>query len=561
MESKIWSGADICRVLFETKQGVPVEGYNHAVAGKPLLARATGRHTTELGGPPARLSFWVTKAIVEAVKGSKVEAVGLDRGRHWVKANGRVLAYDAEENTWYPVFFPAYLICLLALGEAVSAPTAAHDLLEAYNALQYHVEADGGELGADEATLGLIHRADAELAWWMMYGGMDTDRLTSSRLIVGEDSLEIDLSTARSDLANCLSDASCMAAHINKKAEGVASTNESVAREGEASPAAVHLTYEELLMGDIDLSDVVFRGQGVLAELADAVGHARPCLLWGPTGTGKTTAVHDVVRASGLPMIAVDGRTGMEDQDFHGAMVPNDDESSTKEWGWVDGPLTRAWIRAGQEKIILFVDEITRILPRQLNVLIPALNPVAADLISPELLVDVTPSAWYYVLRIEQIGREYVCPTQHLAFVAACNIGSQYAVEPLDDALASRLIRPIEVDYLDQEDEAWLVKERAGLAYREALALVRVAWETRRQYENGDLAAPLDPRQLIEWAGRVKGLIGRAGTDRMVEMAQRTAGTVWIPSVVGHDHRGILPPGKKEGLLDIVATVIGKAML
>ena len=147
MESKIWSGADICRVLFETKQGVPVEGYHHAVAGKPLMARATGRHTTELGGPPARLSFWVTKAIVEAVKGSKVEAIGLDRGRHWVKANGRVLAYDAEENTWYPVFFPAYLVCLLALGEAVSAPAAAHDLLEAYNALQYHLEEGGGEIG------------------------------------------------------------------------------------------------------------------------------------------------------------------------------------------------------------------------------------------------------------------------------------------------------------------------------------------------------------------------------------------------------------------------------
>lgn len=76
-------------------------------------------------------------------------------------------------------------------------------------------------------------------------------------------------------------------------------------------------------------------------------------LFEGESGTGKSTAARVIADRCGLPFVAINCSTNIEESDIFGTMIPNPVKSSADdpEFIWQDGPLTKA-IRYGYVGII-----------------------------------------------------------------------------------------------------------------------------------------------------------------------------------------------------------------
>ena len=304
-------------------------------------------------------------------------------------------------------------------------------------------------------------------------------------------------------------------------------------------------------------ADLAFKGTAVYAELTAAIEDAIPTLLVGPTGSGKNTLVAEALTRRNLLSYSIKGAYGLQDLDILGAVVPTETKNgSAPAYRWVDGPLVAAWRHAQREKVSVFFDEITRCRRKQLNVLIGALNPTPALMLPPG--AELPPSGLsrhFYLLTIPTTAEMIVCPVENLVFLAAGNLGGQYAVEALDPALESRFTCQIELGYLAEDDEVALVVERTGLPAPLARKLVVVAAETRRLWQNAELANALDPRGLLAWATRFRRAVRATGDREMIRVAVATARLTWLASVAGRDHRGMLHDGRVAGLEDFIETI------
>ena len=105
--------------------------------------------------------------------------------------------------------------------------------------------------------------------------------------------------------------------------------------------------------------------------LAKALASGDNILLAGPTGTGKTFALHQVVQAMDAFLVTIEGKEGLTDLDFIGAILPQEDGTRK----WIDGPLLRAMRQAILEPVLLFLDEVNRIPRAHLNILLGLMNP------------------------------------------------------------------------------------------------------------------------------------------------------------------------------------------
>lgn len=263
--------------------------------------------------------------------------------------------------------------------------------------------------------------------------------------------------------------------------------------------------------------------------LLDGLHHRKIILLAGPTGTGKTLAVEDVVQhMPDTRFVRIEGKEGMLDVDFLGNVVPRQTERV-----WQNGPLAEAMLEAQHDPVLLFLDELTRFPREQINLLIGFLNRKSGNICRQEGL-DVVGAGPFYVARVPQDNSKvFVCPCDHLMIVAAANFGKDYAVYPLDPALRRRFTMAIEFDYPDQATEIGLITSITGLLRPIAELLVAVAIESRRIHENGDLPGQIDTASLIEWA------------RKCVEFNATTASTVmnmaaltWADLVCGRTHDG-----------------------
>ncbi|MBN1668004.1 MAG: AAA family ATPase [Anaerolineales bacterium] len=75
-----------------------------------------------------------------------------------------------------------------------------------------------------------------------------------------------------------------------------------------------------------------------LAALEEALSAGEHILLAGPTGSGKTICFQQVAARSPATVVSIEGKEGLTDLDFLGAILPQEDGSRK----WVDGPLLRA---------------------------------------------------------------------------------------------------------------------------------------------------------------------------------------------------------------------------
>jgi len=108
--------------------------------------------------------------------------------------------------------------------------------------------------------------------------------------------------------------------------------------------------------------------------LTSALHDGLNVLLAGPTGTGKTYAVQKAVLAGMASLVTIEGKEGLTDLDFLGAILPQPDGARR----WVDGPLLRALRQAQYEPVVLFLDEINRVRREYLNLLLGLMNAKSA---------------------------------------------------------------------------------------------------------------------------------------------------------------------------------------
>lgn len=96
-----------------------------------------------------------------------------------------------------------------------------------------------------------------------------------------------------------------------------------------------------------DLKDLTSVVKGV------ANGTVYSMLFEGESGTGKSTAARVIASRCGIPFVALNCSTNIEEADIFGSMIPNPTKKSAEdpEFIWQDGPLTKA-IRYGYVGII-----------------------------------------------------------------------------------------------------------------------------------------------------------------------------------------------------------------
>lgn len=89
---------------------------------------------------------------------------------------------------------------------------------------------------------------------------------------------------------------------------------------------------------DFDLKDLAPVVSGV------AKGDIYSMLLYGASGSGKSTAARVIMSRTGIPYISINCSTNIEESDLFGSMIPNPnaDESKDRPFIWQDGLITKA---------------------------------------------------------------------------------------------------------------------------------------------------------------------------------------------------------------------------
>ena len=277
-----------------------------------------------------------------------------------------------------------------------------------------------------------------------------------------------------------------------------------------------------------------------IGALAEALAAGENILLAGPTGTGKTACFQQVASASPATVVAIEGKEGLTDLDFLGAILPQADNSRR----WVDGPLLRAMRLAQEEPVWLFLDEINRIPRRHVNILLTLMNPKPGEFCR-QMGFPVVGDYLFYMVETPMTSETVCCPAQHLRIVTAGNFGRVYAVYDLDPALRRRFDTILEFDYLEVGQELALVQKRTRINSKTANALVQVAQETRRLMGNGEMPGCVDTASLLNWASKCVRL-NACNAHHVMQVASLT----WADTVCGRDHQGRVNAGNFKALQD-----------
>ncbi len=282
------------------------------------------------------------------------------------------------------------------------------------------------------------------------------------------------------------------------------------------------------------------------AALDDALCTGENVLLAGPTGTGKTFALHQVVQKSDCFLVTIEGKEGLTDLDFIGAILPQEDGYRR----WVDGPLLRAMRQARLEPVLLFLDEVNRIPRVHLNILLGLMNTKSKDACQ-QMGVVLEGTGPFYVVEAPMTSEIVACPVENLRIVAAGNFGRAYQVYDLDPAVRRRFDTVIEFDYLEYRDELDLIqRETPALGSRACEALVKVAQETRRLLANGEMPGCVDTASLLNWAKKCE----RSTANSLASIMQ-AAKLTWADTVCGRDHTGRVNQGAFKALEDYLSSL------
>lgn len=455
------------------------------------------------------------------------------------KSTSKVIESYLQAGTPWAAYLPnggpdkcTYYLGLLVLAEAMAAPSAYGDLLDAYEEL---VTATKGGVIL-ETHKELLCRVADEVYCALRYQDLPVDS-AHDRL---KDLQVYDLATFSAvGLSGGVAPYSPQVFHDVAQLRAYRSGASVPA----PSPAArASKTRSRSTSRAATVLNGLGRFVGRQAQLIyDGLQRGKTVLLAGPTGTGKTLAVEEV--AQQMPdarLVRVEGKEGLLDVDFLGNIVPREDQRV-----WQDGPLAEAIQAAQIDPVILFLDEVTRFPREQINLLIGFFNRKSGDLCRQEDL-NLEGDGPFYVARVPQDNSKvFACPCEHLLIVAAANFGKDYAVYPLDPALRRRFTMVVEFDYPGKDAEIDLLVRSTALDRTLAEVLVAVAIESRRVHENGDLPGQIDTASLIEWGHKCVEFEART-TSQVMDMAALT----WADLVCGRTHDGRVNQGHFAALRD-----------
>lgn len=152
-----------------------------------------------------------------------------------------------------------------------------------------------------------------------------------------------------------------------------------------------------------------------------------PVLLFGPKGTGKSHAAREYGQSDGVTYIEYGVHEGTEGFDLLGQTIPFNGK-----WVWRDGPMTEAFRKGARgEKIVLCLDELLRMRVTHRSALLSAFS---------EYRGHYTLRTGRILSEQDGVGQEETiqCPVANLFLVGTTNVGDQYSLDELDDALRSR---------------------------------------------------------------------------------------------------------------------------
>ncbi len=177
-------------------------------------------------------------------------------------------------------------------------------------------------------------------------------------------------------------------------------------------------------------------------------------LLEGDKGSGKTHFTTSWARKKNIKTLFIGGHEQFESMDFLGHFIQRRDGSLL----WKDGALSEAFRLAGSGiKTLLIIDEMLRIPKRELNLLVSALSPIGGKyLLRSGRAVDEKDD-----IAVEEV---LSAPVENLWIIGTSNVGEDYAVESIDEALIDRF-KPIRKETQDSEIESILIKETLAKSF------------------------------------------------------------------------------------------------
>jgi hypothetical protein len=167
-------------------------------------------------------------------------------------------------------------------------------------------------------------------------------------------------------------------------------------------------------------------------------------LLEGEKGSGKTYGIHELVDNAGWKKVFIGGHEGVESIDLLGHLIQYCDApqktqkdlfdvSPSAKMVWRDGALTEAFRSAAAgEKTVLFIDEMLRIHKRELNILVAALTP------DNQRRYTLRTNRALSIQNDVAVEEVLSVPVENLWVVGTTNVGANYAVDEIDEALADR---------------------------------------------------------------------------------------------------------------------------
>jgi MoxR-like ATPase len=208
-------------------------------------------------------------------------------------------------------------------------------------------------------------------------------------------------------------------------------------------------------------------------------------LLFGPPGTGKSTAARYAFEQAGVPYVRISCHPGMDADEFIGTVEakvsPEGRQLFEAKWG----PM----VVAAEQGTGIILEEVNALLPERSFALFSLLDDsrnFLAQVCGSERWIEKHPG-------FKVIGTANDNGTgEHMAMYAG--------IQVMNSALRDRFSRQICIPYLTEPEEVGMLMERTGISESKAKLMVALASETRSRAAKGEGVDAISPRSLIAWA-------------------------------------------------------------